>query len=57
MAPNKEMLTNLAEGKLYLLSTHYANIVNNVYEYALASYTQQLETTAGIVFYLLKNND
>jgi len=50
MAPNKEVLTNLAEGKLDLLSTHYTNIVDNVYEYALASHTQQLETTAGTVF-------
>jgi hypothetical protein len=50
MAPNKEVLTNLSEGKLDLLSTHYTNIVNNVYEYALASHTQQLETTAGTVF-------
>ena len=31
MAPNKEVLTNLAEGKLDLLSTHYTNIVDNVY--------------------------
>jgi hypothetical protein len=50
MTPNKEVLTNLAEGKLDLLSTHYINIVDNVYEYALASHTQQLKTTAGTVF-------
>lgn len=50
MAPNKEVLGNLAEGKLELLSTHYTNIVENVYEYALGSQTQQMETTAGTVF-------
>ncbi|WP_158995141.1 DUF932 domain-containing protein [Mucilaginibacter sp. L196] len=50
MAPNKEVLENLAEGKLDLLSTHYTNIVDNVYEYALGSQTQQMETTAGTVF-------
>ncbi len=50
MAPNKEVLHNLAEGKLNLLSTHYTNIVDNVYEYALGSQTQQMETTAGTVF-------
>jgi phage/plasmid-like protein (TIGR03299 family) len=50
MAPNKEVLENLAEGKLELLSTHYTNIVDNVYAYALGSQTQQMETTAGTVF-------
>lgn len=50
MAPNKEVLENLAEGKLDQLSTHYTNIVDNVYEYALSSPTQQIETTAGTVF-------
>jgi hypothetical protein len=50
MAPNKEVLENLAEGKLDLLSTHYTNIVENVYEYALGSQTQQMDTTAGTVF-------
>lgn len=50
MAPNKEVLENLAEGKLDQLSTHYTNIVDSVYEYALGSPTQQIETTAGTVF-------
>lgn len=35
MAPNKEVLGNLAKGKLEFLSTHYTNIVDGVYEYAL----------------------
>jgi phage/plasmid-like protein (TIGR03299 family) len=50
MAPNKEVLENLAGGKLDLLSTHYINSVDNVYEYALGSQTQQMDTTAGTVF-------
>lgn len=50
MAPNKEVLENLEAGKTELLSTHYTNIVDNVVEYALASTTQQMDTTAGTVF-------
>ncbi|WP_342647348.1 DUF932 domain-containing protein [Mucilaginibacter sp. CSA2-8R] len=50
MAPNKEVLENLANGKFDLLSTHYTNIVDSVYEYALGSPTQQIGTTAGTVF-------
>jgi len=50
MSPNKEVLKNLAQGKVDELSTTYTNIVDNVYEYALGSPTQQMETTAGTVF-------
>ena len=50
MAPNKEVLENLEAGKLEMLSTHYTNIVDNVYEYAMTSPTQQMDTTAGTVF-------
>ncbi|WP_345947732.1 DUF932 domain-containing protein [Mucilaginibacter sp. PAMB04274] len=50
MAPNKEVLTHLAVGKLDLLSTHYTNIVNNVYAYPLGNPTQQGDTTAVTVF-------
>jgi phage/plasmid-like protein (TIGR03299 family) len=50
MAPNKEVMENLAEGKIEQLSTHYTNMVDSVYEYALGSPTQQIETTAGTVF-------
>ncbi len=32
------------------LSTVFRNMVNNVYEYAMASPTQQTETTKGTVF-------
>ncbi len=50
MAPNKEVLDNLSEGKFEQLSTHYTNIVDSVYDYALGSPTQQMDTTAGTVF-------
>ena len=50
MAPNKEVLNNLEAGKMDELSTTYTNIIDKVYEYALSSPSQQMETTAGTVF-------
>ncbi|SKB43671.1 DUF932 domain-containing protein [Dyadobacter psychrophilus] len=50
MAPNKEVLGNLKDGKVHALSTQFINIVEDVYEYALANPTQQLPTTMGTVF-------
>ena len=50
MAPNREVLKNLEAGKNDELSTTYTNMVDKVYEYALSSPTQQMETTAGTVF-------
>ena len=50
MAPNKEVLKNLAQGKGEELSATYTNIVDSVYGYALGSPTQQMDTTAGTVF-------
>jgi phage/plasmid-like protein (TIGR03299 family) len=50
MSPNKEVLKNLASGKLEELSANYTNIVDSVFEYAMASPTQQMDTTAGTVF-------
>jgi len=50
MSPNKETLGNLEAGRLDKLSTNYTNMVDNVYEYALGSPTQQMETTAGTIF-------
>lgn len=50
MAPNQEVLKNLADGRSDLLSAQYTNMVDNVYEYALGSETQQMETTAGTIF-------
>jgi phage/plasmid-like protein (TIGR03299 family) len=50
MAPNRETITNLELGLADKLSTNYTNIVDSVCEYAFASPTQQMETTAGTVF-------
>lgn len=50
MAPNRETISNLELGLLDKLSTNYTNIVDSVYEYALGSPTQQMDTTAGTVF-------
>jgi hypothetical protein len=50
MAPNKEALGNLKDGKIHALSTQFINIVEDVYEYALSNPTQQLPTTMGTVF-------
>lgn len=50
MAPNKEVLQNLQEGKQDELSTTFNNMVSGVMEYALSSPTQQEETTKGTVF-------
>ncbi len=50
MVPNKEVLKNLEAGKEDEMSTMFNNMVNNVYEYAMTSPTQQQETTAGTLF-------
>lgn len=50
MAPNREVLGNLKDGKVNALSTQFTNIVDDVYEYALSNPTQQLPTTMGTVF-------
>lgn len=50
MAPNKETLNNLTAGKTEELSGYYTNTVDKVYEYAMSSPTQQMDTTAGTVF-------
>ncbi|WP_439559039.1 DUF932 domain-containing protein [Dyadobacter sp.] len=50
MAPNREVLGNLRDGKINALSTQFTNIVDDVYEYALSNPTQQLPTTMGTVF-------
>ncbi|MDT3401231.1 phage/plasmid-like protein (TIGR03299 family) [Mucilaginibacter terrae] len=50
MAPNKETLQNLTTGKTDELSSYYLNTVDKVYEYAMSSPTQQMDTTAGTVF-------
>jgi len=50
MAPNREVLGNIRDGKVNALSTQFTNIVDDVYEYALSNPTQQLPTTMGTVF-------
>ena len=50
MVPNKETLNSLIKGKTDELSTLYKNTCNDVYEYAMSSDSQQLETTKGTVF-------
>lgn len=50
MAPNKEVLQNLQNGKLDELSTTYNNMVSSVMEYALTNPTQQEVTTKGTLF-------
>lgn len=50
MAPSKEVLNSLQEEKFHHLSSHYLNIVENVFDYALASPSQQEATTKGTLF-------
>jgi len=50
MVPNKKAWQNLQAGKDDQLSSVYKNICDTVYEYGVASPTQQTETTKGTVF-------
>jgi phage/plasmid-like protein (TIGR03299 family) len=50
MVPNREVLEKLRNFQDDELSTQFNNIVENVYEYAMASPTQQMDTTRGTVF-------
>jgi len=50
MVPNKEVLKALKDGNHDELSTQFKNSVDAVYEYALTSPTQTLDTTRGTVF-------
>lgn len=50
MAPSKDVLTNLRDGKNDELSTVYSKVIEKVCEYAFSSPTQQMDTTAGTVF-------
>ena len=50
MAPNKEVLQSLQNGKFDELSTTYNNMVSSVMEYALTNPTQQEATTKGTLF-------
>lgn len=50
MAPSKEILQNLHDGKDDELSTHYKNIVDGVLEYSATSPTQREITTQNTLF-------
>ncbi|MCX2473526.1 DUF932 domain-containing protein [Pedobacter sp. MC2016-05] len=50
MAPSRQVLTSLQEEKRDLLSTHYLNIVENVYEFALSAPSQMEKSTKGTLF-------
>ncbi|MGY3212482.1 phage/plasmid-like protein (TIGR03299 family) [Mucilaginibacter sp. HD30] len=50
MAPNKEVLNNLKTGNIDELSSNYNNVIEKVYEYAMSSPTQLMDTTGGTVF-------
>lgn len=50
MAPNKEVLQNLQNGKEDELSSTFNNMVSSVMDYALTSPTQQEATTKGTLF-------
>lgn len=50
MAPSREVLTSLQEEKRDTLSSHYLNIVENVYRFASSAPSQLEETTKGTLF-------
>jgi phage/plasmid-like protein (TIGR03299 family) len=50
MIPNKEVLHNLQTGKEDELSTAFKNMCDTVYEYAMSSPTQSMDTTKGTLF-------
>ncbi|HXI01158.1 MAG TPA: DUF932 domain-containing protein [Sphingobacteriaceae bacterium] len=50
MAPSKEVLENVLNGKENEYSTYFKNLCNNVSEYAFSNETQQTTTTKGTLF-------
>ena len=51
MAPNMEVFKAVAEdNKKYAYSKQFVDVCGQVYEYAVTSPTQQMETTAGTLF-------
>lgn len=50
MAPGKEVLTSLKEEKFHQLSSHYLNILEDVFQYAQSAPSQQEATTRGTLF-------
>lgn len=50
LAPNKETLDNIRDGKLELMSGSYRNQVFGAYGYAMMADSQKLDTTKGTLF-------
>jgi hypothetical protein len=50
LAPNKETLDNIRDGKLELMSGNYRNQVYGAYGYAMMADSQKLDTTKGTLF-------
>lgn len=50
LAPSKEVLKTLQEGRTEDLSTCFINMVDSAYEYAMSDPTQLMNTTKGTVF-------
>jgi phage/plasmid-like protein (TIGR03299 family) len=50
LAPSKEVLKNLQEGKEDELSSCFTNMVDNAFSYAMSDPTQLMDTTKGTVF-------
>lgn len=50
MAPGKETLAKIQDARFDLLSTQFNNLIDRVYNYAMASPEQNLPATAGTVF-------
>lgn len=50
IAPSQQVLGKLKDSRVEELSSHYTNMVESVYDYALVIPTQYMETTAGTAF-------
>lgn len=50
MAPNKETIEGIMLNKEELISTRFANICDDAYEYAMTAPSQQMDTTKGTLF-------
>ncbi|GAA3971314.1 hypothetical protein GCM10022246_24750 [Pedobacter ginsengiterrae] len=50
MSPGKETLLSIKEEKFHQLSSHYLNMVEDVYQYAQSAPSQQQDTTKGSLF-------
>ena len=50
LAPSKEVLKNMQEGRGDELSSCFINMADSAFEYAMSHHTQQMPTTKGTVF-------